>query len=232
MKNCNDSHDLSEELIRDYQDYLRKIAYFIKITLPDSIDFDDLVQYGEIGLIEAARKFDPKVGVSFKTYSYYRIKGAIYDGLRTMGLFKNSQYKKHIMYQKINELMMQETQNVNPDTSYNPLEKAQRLKDIFSNVAVLIAVSYSSYMDFEINPEGDDTACELADKEMGEIIIKIIDQLPPKERTVIKLYYYEELTFEEIGNRLNLSKSWISRVHLSAINKLKLKFKQSNITTF
>ncbi len=227
------SNELSEELIQNYQDYLRKIAYFVKITLPDNIEIDDLVQYGEIGLIEAARKFDPKLGVSFKTYSYYRIRGAIYDGLRTMGLFKAKQYKNHVMRQKINDLMMQETNNVNinSDTCRND-DSVERLRDIFSSVATLITLSYASYMDHEVQNGNDDINKELITEETKSLIMKAIEQLSHKERNVVKLYYFDELTFEDIGKEMGLSKSWISRVHLQAINKLKQKLKQSNITTY
>ncbi len=225
-------NEISDELIENYQDYLKKIAYFIKISLPDNIEIEDLVQYGEIGLIEAARKFDPKLGVSFKTYSYYRIRGAIYDGLRTMGLFKNRLYKQQVLQQKINELMLQETNNVSVDSGLpNALDKVGRLKDIFSNVATLITLSYASYMDSEVQNENRDLVSEIVSAEAKSLIQNAIEQLPEKEKKVIKLYYFSELTFEDIGQKMGLSKSWISRVHLQAINKLKQKLKQSNITT-
>src|SRR5918992_3700513 len=76
-----------DALIEQHRSYARALAIKVMRTLPSSIELADLVAYGEVGLVEAAERFDPRRGVSFSTFAHYRIKGAIYDGLREMGYF-------------------------------------------------------------------------------------------------------------------------------------------------
>src|SRR5262245_50221291 len=93
------------QLIERYLPYVRSIAGKIMKTLSAHIEFNDLVRHGEVGLIEAADRFDPKVGVNFKTFAYYRIRGAIYDGLREMGWLSRSQYAKQKFQEAANSFL-------------------------------------------------------------------------------------------------------------------------------
>ena len=90
-------------LAEQYMPYVRSIAGKIKKTVAKEIEFEDLVEYGVIGLLEAADRFDAKHGVQFMTFAYYRIRGAIYDGLRGMGWMSRSEYTKARIEMRANE---------------------------------------------------------------------------------------------------------------------------------
>ena len=91
-----------QELAEKYQPYVRSIAGKIKKTLSKDIEFDDLVGYGMLGLFEAADRFDAKYGANFMTFAYYRIRGAIYDGLRGMGWVSRTEYQRYRFEQHAN----------------------------------------------------------------------------------------------------------------------------------
>src|SRR5262247_3660790 len=92
-------------VITQYTPYVRSIAGKIKKTIAKEIEFDDLVEYGMIGLLEAADRYDPKHGANFMTFAYYRIRGAIYDGLRGMGWMSRSEYAKARFEERANEYL-------------------------------------------------------------------------------------------------------------------------------
>jgi len=92
-------------LIENHLALVQAIARKVKKTLSASIDFEDLVGYGSKGLVEAAERFDPTQGVTFSTFAYYRIRGAMFDGLRTMGWYSRSDYARYRAEERANELL-------------------------------------------------------------------------------------------------------------------------------
>src|SRR4051812_46083884 len=98
-------------LAEQYIPYVRSIAGKIKKTVAKEIDFEDLVEYGMIGLLEAADRYDPKFGANFMTFAYYRIHGAIYDGLRGMGWMSRSEYAKARFEERANEFLAELAQD-------------------------------------------------------------------------------------------------------------------------
>src|SRR5687768_1326045 len=92
-------------LAEQYMPYVRSIAGKIKKTVAKEIEFEDLVEYGMIGLLEAADRYDPSHGANFMTFAYYRIRGAIYDGLRGMGWMSRSEYAKARFEERANEFL-------------------------------------------------------------------------------------------------------------------------------
>ena len=192
----------SDNLVNKYSSYVIKIVQQIKKNLHPNIETQDLISYGMMGLIEASQRFNPDVGVAFSTYSYYRIKGAIYDGLRSMGSLSRTEYKKFI---KNNDYSLCENYNKNH----------QETICLISN-------------EEEINLIHDDKL-----QHADELVLKLqlyekmkiaIGYLSKKEQDIIQLYYFEELSLEEVGHKIGLSKSWISRKHAQALEKLSDKF--------
>lgn len=205
----------SNDLVNKYSDYVVKIAQQIKRNLHPNIETQDLVSYGMTGLIEAANRFNPKLGVNFTTYSYYRIKGAIYDGLRCMGSLSRTEYKRQTHEEK-EWLCVHETQKLN--TSDDFTKKAQQTASIY-------LVSLEQQENISIKDENIERADDLMAKlQLYEKMKKAIGYLSKKEQDIIKLYYFEELSLEEVGNKMGLSKSWTSRKHAKALEKLSDRF--------
>lgn len=206
-----------------YMPYVRSIAGKVKKTVAKEIEFDDLVEYGMIGLLEAADRYDPEHGANFMTFAYYRIRGAIYDGLRGMGWMSRSEYAKARFEERANEYLAEvaQAEAAGEDIPDNPFEMA--VQDLASAVQGLAAVYLTSLdgtegLQIEDTDPGQEDALGL--DQARNLVRETIKKLNDQERTLLELYYYKEMSLQEVGERLGLSKSWTSRLHARVIDKL------------
>jgi len=218
-----------DQLAKQYMPYVRSIAGNVWKTLSKDIEFDDLVSYGMLGLFEAADRFDAKFGANFMTFSYYRIRGAIYDGLRGMGWVSRTEYARYRYEMKANAYLS----NVH-DREMAPVgdapkatekkteeEDVNELADLVSGLVTIYVTALDAMEGFQIKddrgPPVDDVLELLQSR---ELVATAVQKLPEQEKKLIELYYFSELSLEEVGKNLNLSKSWTSRLHTRAIDKL------------
>ena len=214
-----------KELANQYMPYVRSIAGNVWKTLSKDIEFDDLVSYGMLGLFEAADRFDAKYGANFMTFSYYRIRGAIYDGLRGMGWVSRTEYQKSRFEDKANSYL----NNVH-DRDMAPLggekrksddEEVNELADVVGSLVTIYVTALDAMEGFQIkddrSPAIDDSVELLQSR---KLVREAVNKLPEQEKTLLQLYYYKENSLEEVGKQLGLSKSWTSRLHARAIDKL------------
>lgn len=216
----------AEELLEKYTPLIRSIAYQIKQRLRIPVEIDELVQEGRIGLMEAAERFDSKLGVSFKTFAYYRVKGAMYDGLRKMDVITRRKNANLMFETAASEFLADEALR----GSTEPVRKTT--KDEMNEVANLISGLVPIYMltldaidRMEQEQPGRSPDQQLAFKQQKAELKKAMQQLPAKERKLLEYHYYEDLTLEQAAARLGLSKSWASRLHAKAISKLHNKLR-------
>ena len=216
-----------KEIAKQYTPYVRSIAGKIWKTLSKDIEFDDLVSYGMLGLLEAAERFDPKYGANFMTFAYYRIRGAIYDGLRGMGWVSRSEYQKVRFEQQATAFL----NNVN-DRQMIPVsdgskrlatteQEVSELADVVGNLVTIYVTALDAMEGFQVKDETTpalDDSVEL--QQSRELVQQALEKLPEQERKLLKLYYYKENSLEDVGKQLGLSKSWTSRLHARAIEKL------------
>lgn len=207
-----------------YMPYVRSIAGKVKKTVAKEIEFDDLVEYGMIGLLEAADRFDPEVGANFMTFAYYRIRGAIYDGLRGMGWMSRSEYAKARFEERANEYLAEvaQAEAAGEEAPDNPFEMA--VQDLASAVQGLAAV-YLTSLDGAEGLQIEDVETPGQEEALGldqarSLVRETIKKLNEQERTLLELYYYKEMSLQEVGKQLGLSKSWTSRLHARVIDKL------------
>ena len=210
-------------LVEQYTPYVRSIAAKIKKTLAKNIEFDDLMGYGMTGLLEAAERYDPKYGANFMTFSYYRVRGAIYDGLRGMGWVSRSEYSK-IRFEERATQYLNNVANRNLGTGQERKEtedKVNELADQVSRLVTIYVTSLEGMTDLQVADEKhkpvDDRYMDL---QMKDKVRDAILKLPEAERTLLTLYYFKEMSLQEVGEHLGLSKSWTSRRHAQAIEKL------------
>jgi RNA polymerase sigma factor for flagellar operon FliA len=216
----------AEELLEKYTPLVRSIAYQIKQRLRIPVEIDELVQEGRIGLMEAAERFDSTLGVSFKTFAYYRVKGAMYDGLRKMDVITRRKNANLMFETAASEFLADEALR----GSTEPVRKTT--KDEINEVAGLISGLVPIYMltldaidRMEQEEPGRSPDQQLAFKQQKAELKKAMQQLPAKERRLLEYHYYEDLTLEQAAARLGLSKSWASRLHAKAISKLHNKLR-------
>ena len=211
------------ELAEQYDPYVRAIAGKVRKTLSKDIEFDDLHSYGMIGLMEAADRFDSKYGANFMTFAYYRIRGAIYDGLRGMGWVSRSEYQKYRFEQHATEYLRHvgEQEAVGGAIRKTEDDEVSEIADAVEGLITIYVTALDAMEGFQIPDETTPPVDETLEIEQARrLVVEAIDKLPEQERVLLKLYYYEEHSLEDVGKHLGLSKSWTSRLHARAIDKL------------
>jgi RNA polymerase sigma factor for flagellar operon FliA len=211
-----------EQLILDNLIFVRKILSTLTVELPPNYDKENLEQAGMVGLVETANSFDPSRGVSFRTYCYPRIRGAIVDEMR-----KNSPLPQQMLedikrvksaYRNLKSPVAPEELAEETGLSLDRIEqvleamrfsKPQIWNDLFCNV-------HSAWRTGENSPDH-----ELETRELQKVIADCIEKLPERERLVLTLYFTEDLTLLEIGKVIDVSESRASRILASAKFRLK-----------
>lgn len=217
-------HLSPNDLIEQNQGLVRSIAARVRRTVPAHIELDDLIGYGQLGLAEAAQSFDPKKGGSFTTYAYYRVRGAIYDGISKLAWTSRSRYHR-LRYEQMANATLESEAEKQSDREATLPEMATRVGDVAEKLAVVYLGSLGDGKSLETNLQfADSSVAEPPDsaalKELCSRLRDLVDALPPQAATLIRATYYEGLTLKQAGARIGVSKSRASRVHASAIQRL------------
>ena len=233
IESTSDSH--RERIIQEFTHIVKAMAYRLAYRLPAYMDAEDLVSVGIIGLMDAMDKYDPGREAKFKTYAEFRIRGAMLDEIRSMDWIPRSVHERVSLLQRthtklLNRLGRPPTdEEVAAEMNLSPAELDEFL--VRSRGAVLVSLD-----DFNMHePEGAKVLDVLADTQHSdplsiilndrerERVAEAIQQLPEKERLVLTLYYYEELTMKEIGRILKVTESRVCQIHTKAVLHLKAK---------
>jgi len=210
------------DLIDQYLPYVRSIAGKIKKSLAKEIEFDDLVEYGMVGLLEAANRFDPRFGANFMTFSYYRIRGAIYDGLRNMGWVSRNEYARFRFEERANSYLSNVAERVAVgDEGKSAEDEVTELAEAVQNLVTIYVTSLEGIEGLQLQDvEAEPIDIKVGDVQMKKYVRDALERLPEQERTLLKMYYFKEMSLQEVGDALGLSKSWTSRLHAKAVEKL------------
>jgi RNA polymerase sigma factor FliA len=215
-----------DDLVAQGQGLVRSLALKISGKLPASVDLEDLIAYGQLGLVEAARDFDAARGNQFSTYAYYRIRGAIYDGVSKMSSFGRAGYEA-VQYQRnANEALRASAEKADePETADNEAN-ACRFRDLSWSLLVVALAARSRPGEDESGESGvaDPSArtplSMVIRHETAQKLSDLVDHLPAEEATLIRAIYFEGLTLEEAGRKVGIGKSWASRVHARTLQRL------------
>ena len=228
-----------EAVIKEYAPMVKYVANRIAMRLPPHIEVDDLISVGVLGLIDAIDKYDATRGAKFKTYAEFRVRGAILDELRSMDWVPRSVRQKASAIDRVVQ-KLQNRLGRPPEDDEIAGEMGISLDELFVALNETKSMPILSLEDLGIAKEsgeqqslldclagkGDaDPQTHLRLSELKEIIAKAIDTLPEKERLMISLYYYEELTMKEIGEVLGITESRVSQIHSKAVFRLRNKLK-------
>lgn len=208
-----------QQLIAGCQGLVRSLAWKIHRKLPRSVDLDDLIAYGQIGLAEAARDFDAGRGFSFTTYAFHRVRGAIFDGLAKMNWFNHRDYHASRYEYMANDLLRQDASSPSPSATAE--DDVCWLKSVSGRLAVinLASATDGSSPQFEAT-DTTGPAAALVAREIHQRLHQLIGELPEQAAQLIRAAYFEGLTLQEAGARLGISKSWASRLHDKALKQL------------
>lgn len=230
-----DDIEQRNDLILEYLPLVKFIANRIAGRLPNHIEVDDLINSGIIGLIDALKKFDASLKIKFKTYAEFRIKGAILDELRALDWVPRSTRQKA---SKLERAYAAVEQRVGRSASDSEMMEhlgisAPDFDQLIREARGVALISLDelrgdgdenyerNLLEYLADPENLSPAESLNLDQIYRIVAETIDQLPEKERLVISLYYYEELTMKEIGEIMNITESRVSQIHTKAILRLR-----------
>ncbi|MBI5385377.1 MAG: FliA/WhiG family RNA polymerase sigma factor [Verrucomicrobia bacterium] len=230
------------ELVNHYLPLVKTVVGRIQMSLPPHVDPEDLYSAGLIGLLDAIRNYNPKLGSNFESYARVRIRGAAFDELRRMDWVPRS------VHRKARKVQM----------AIQSLEQRKRRQPTAAELAVEMKLSLSEFhqlldeirpatfvcLDAAVNPESEDSPsqyetladphqgdplADVARHEMAEQLADLIDRLPPAQKKVLALYYYEDMRLREIAEAFGLTESRICQIHSQAILNLKAQMKSLDL---
>ncbi|MGC1955699.1 MAG: RNA polymerase sigma factor FliA [Gammaproteobacteria bacterium] len=231
------AHREQTEFVTRHAQLVKRIAFHLKSRLPPSVQTDDLIQAGMIGLLEASRNYDARQGASFETYAGIRIRGAMLDEIR------RSDWAPRSLHRKVRQV----------SEAIRAIEAVAGRDARDEEIADRLGVSLDAYhqllqdaagqkvFSFEELTGGDEAAadglcghtCGPADdlvmEEFKEALATVIATLPERERLVMSLYYDEELNLREIGLVLSVSESRVCQIHGQALLRLKARMRDSGL---
>jgi len=224
-----------------YSPLVKYVAGRMGSGLPSHVEESDLISYGLLGLISAIERFDPSRDIKFETFAIARIKGSIIDELRSLDWVPRSVRAKAREIEKANarlenKLQRAPTDNEMAEALDMDVEEFQEALTRISNSSVvaldeLWTVSDASgdqvsLIDTIKDPDAIDPAQELDASEMKDRLADAIARLPEREKLVVALYYYENLTLREIGEVLGVTESRVSQLHTKAVLRLKSRLQE------
>ena len=235
-------HTLRNQIVAEYLPYVNRVVNRIATHLPPTVEVNDLVNVGIIGLIQAIERYDPSRDNKFMTYAVFRIKGAVLSELRSRDFLGRTTRKKirglEKAYLKLEQRLGREVKDE---------EVAEELNmdlDQFYQVKRMSTISFISFEEIGYSTRGekedfisnllnkresDDALSMTTVKEIKANLARHIEQLPEKEKLVVSMYYSDELTMKEIGQVLDITESRVSQIHSQAVLRLRAKLRKDGL---
>jgi RNA polymerase sigma factor for flagellar operon FliA len=220
-----------EDMVEQHAPLVKRIACHLINRLPASVQLEDLIQAGMIGLLEASRNYDENQGASFETYAGIRIRGSMLDEIRKNDWAPRSVHRKaRMVAEAVREIENEQGRDARDTEIAETLDMP--LEDYYK---ILQDNSYHKVMSFEDMGTGDDSMLEnmsdggpgildgLQREDMQRIVTEAIASLPERERLVMALYYDDELNLREIGAVMGVSESRVSQIHSQAVIRLQAR---------
>jgi RNA polymerase sigma factor for flagellar operon FliA len=228
--------DPVEERVNAYAPLVKKLAYHLVSRLPASVEVDDLIQAGLIGLMDAARNFDTGAGVQFETYASQRIRGAMLDELREADWLPRHLRRS---MRDIEGAMVKLEHKFGRQPSETEMAEAMNLtlpeyQELLGDCRGHQLIYYDDHDSDDDSPHlldsmaadlRSDPLRELDDSNFRQVLIDGIANLPEREKMVMALYYEQDLNLKEIGAVLNVSESRVCQLHSQAIARLRVKLR-------
>ena len=225
-----------DHLLTEHMPLVKRLAHHMKAKLPPSVEVDDLIQAGMIGLLDAINRYEETHGAQFETYAVLRIRGAMLDELRSSDWMPRSTRQN---MRKVEAALSSLQQRLGRPPSESEVAKLLKMsledyQDLLSDSGGHQLVYYEDFHDNEGNDsfldryavDDDDPLRSLLDTDFRQAVIDAIDKLPPREKILMGLYYEEELNLKEIGAVMGVSESRVSQLHTQAVARLRAALRE------
>ena len=223
-------------LLTEHMPLVKRLAHHMKAKLPPSVEVDDLVQAGMMGLLDAINRYEDNHGAPFETYAVLRIRGAMLDELRNSDWMPRSTRQN---MRKVETAMNELQQRLGRPPSESEVAKSLKMsladyQDLLSDGGGHQLVYYEdfrgddddgSFLD-RYAVDDEDPLRSLLDTDFRQAVIDAIDKLPPREKMLMGLYYEEELNLKEIGAVMGVSESRVSQLHTQAVARLRAALRE------
>lgn len=210
-------------LVLQFSPLVKYVAGRLRARLPDTVEYGDLVSDGIFGLMEAIERYEPDRGLAFQTFAVPRIRGAMVDALRTLDWVPRSVRDKVRQVEAAQQALETRLART-PDDQEIAAELGMslaELRELYSKAAV---TSVSALEDLDLADDLSPSAAHgIEDEDAKAVLLRVVDQLPERDRIIIALYYFEGFTLAEIGRVLGVSESRVSQLHSRATMVLRSK---------
>ncbi|MDI1308032.1 MAG: RNA polymerase sigma factor FliA [Methylotenera sp.] len=241
MYTIHGKKDQKDELLNKHAVLVKKLAYQLKAKLPPSVELDDLIQAGMMGLLDAINRYEDTHGAQFETYAAQRIRGSMLDELRSADWLPRS-VRKNMRDVEV-AISQLEQQLGKPPTENEVAKKLQLpLNDYYDMLGDCSGHQLIYYEDFHESEGGDhfldrfnadskgDPIKSLLESDFREALVSAITALPEREKILMGLYYEQELNLKEIGAVMNVSESRVCQLHSQAVARLRSNLKEKSWT--
>ena len=207
-----------DAFVKEHEPLVRKLAVRVRNQLDLTTEVEELMAYGYRGLVEARDRFDPTRGVQFTTFAYYRVRGAMLDGVRAMAYLPPSIHTQR----KAAETLDREAEAANIRRAESPEARAsaaatlEAMDDILTKTCAAYVISVVGQDQPSDSP--DETLIRDEDRKRIRAALDVLDE---RERALVEGYYFEERTLEELSQEMSISKSWASRICSRALGRLR-----------
>ena len=224
-----------DQLIQRFAPLVKRIAYHLMARLPSSVQVDDLVQNGMMGLLDAINRFEAGMGAQFETYAAQRVRGAMLDGLRENDWLPRSLRRD---FRRIEEAIAQLEQQFGRAPSEQELAKAlsmtlaeyqKMLQDARGHQLIsfedMVEDGEDDYLERHLKDETNEPSQLLENQNLQTLLTQGIEQLPEREKLMMALYYEQDLNLREIGDIMGVTESRVCQLHSQAIARLRTKMR-------
>lgn len=220
-------------LIEKHLPIVYYLAKKVSLSLPFPTEMEDLVAYGQLGLLEAGERFDPTHGNSFSTFAHYRVKGAIYDGLREMGVITRARAGHFAA--NANDVLTTEVEDATSGAAVSSSAASvdDEIKSVENLIDALLPVYFLSLDDGDaagdLKDEKAFTSADFEKRDLLERIRLVLDEIEPEEGALLRKLYFKNMLMKDVAAEMGVTKSWVSRLHARAIRHLQAALRERGI---
>ena len=225
------SHQDQERIVRHFAPKVKFLALRLKARLPKNIELNELISAGTLGLVEALGKFQPQLNIKFDTYAENRIRGAMLDELRRLDWFPRS-LRRHVRQvdeagtRLEAELGRQPTESeLSQATGLDTKDVREALEAMQNQLCLSLDAMQEGLAIADVDAFGNQPYHDTAQAELVDRVATLIEQLTPREKLVLSLYYTDELNMREVADVMSITEGRVSQLHSQALARLRKEFR-------